>query len=154
MDFNLVLFALIGIAAIVLLIMYISRLRPEKYEEPVSEMDENDHLIYDETTGSYVSVEDLLDENTILDEARVDAVYARLPAELKEKLTYQDVLTILEMKYNVEAMAEEELEIEKNELLENMISMHFSKKGKNVEASEVGEVMEVDKSLVTGGDGK
>lgn len=95
----------------------------------------DDELVYDEVTGKYVTVEELMviQELDVLTEEKIEKEYARLPNELKSKISVKDFELIMEFEQHFNIIkSREDLD---DESKYEMLSDIFKRKGKSIDLS-------------------
>jgi hypothetical protein len=133
----------ISVLAIVALFIYalIKSKSQNKLENQTQEGGIDDELVYDEITGKYVTLEELVEmqELEILTEERIEEEYSKLSDELKSKISIKDYELILEFEQHFNIIkSREDLDDEgKFEMLSDI----FKRKGKSIDLSFLKQIV-------------
>ncbi len=101
----------------------------------------DDELVYDEITGKYVTVEELMEiqELDIITEERIEQEYAKLSDELKSKISVKDYELIIEFEqhFNIIKSREDIDDESKYEMLSDILK----RKGKSIDLSLLKQII-------------
>lgn len=101
----------------------------------------DDELVYDEITGKYVTVEELMEmqELDVLTEEKLEQEYANLSDELKSKISVKDFELIMEFEqhFNIIKSREDIDDESKYEMLSDILK----RKGKSIDLSLLKQII-------------
>lgn len=129
--------------SIVALFIYavIKRKSQKSSENQTEEGGIDDELVYDEITGKYVTVEELMEiqELDIITEERIEQEYAKLSDELKSKISVKDYELIIEFEqhFNIIKSREDLDDESKYEMLSDILK----RKGKSIDLSLLKQIV-------------
>jgi len=133
----------ISVLAIVALFIYalIKSKSQNKLENQSQEGGINDELIYDEITGKYVTLEELVEmqELDVLTEERIEQEYSKLPDELKSKISIKDYELILEFEQHFNIIKRRE-DLDDECKFEIILDI-FKRKGKSIDLSLIKQII-------------
>jgi hypothetical protein len=134
--------ALSGLAIVALLVYAVIKSKSHKNSENESkEGGIDDELVYDEITGKYVTVEELMEmqELDIITEERIEQEYAKLSDELKSKISLKNYELIIEFEqhFNIIKSREDLDDESKYELLSDILK----RKGKSIDLSLLKQIV-------------
>jgi hypothetical protein len=140
---------ILGVIAFVILVsaFYIAfKGKPEPLKVEVDE--ETEGLVFDQVTGKYVTVEELIQHHrlNVIDEEKIKAVYEALPPVMREEITQKEVAAILETHYQFKVFENEEEKPEEEYILA-MLKDGFERKGKNIDLATIARVVYVFESF-------
>lgn len=126
--------AISGLAIIALLIFAVIKSKNTNPSENINkEGSIDDELVFDEITGKYVTVEELMEiqELDVITEERIEQEYAKLSDELKSKISVKDYELIIEFEqhFNIIKSREDIDDESKYEMLSDILK----RKGKNID---------------------
>lgn len=131
-----------GFAIVALFIYAVIKSKSQKSSENQTEEGGiDDELVYDEITGKYVTVEELMEiqELDIITEERIEQEYAKLSDELKSKISVKDYELIIEFEqhYNIIKSREDIDDESKYEMLSDILK----RKGKSIDLSLLKQII-------------
>ena len=131
-----------GLSIVALFIYAVIKSESQKSSENQTEEGGiDDELVYDEITGKYVTVEELMEiqELDIITEERIEQEYAKLSDELKSKISVKDYELIIEFEqhFNIIKSREDLDDESKYEMLSDILK----RKGKSIDLSLLKQII-------------
>ena len=131
-----------GLAIVALLVYAVIKSKASKTSDNQNqEGGIDDELVYDEITGKYLTVEELMEmqDLVILTEEKIEQEYAGLTDELKSKISIKDYELILEFEqhFNIIKNRDDIDDESKHELLSDILK----RKGKNIDLSLLKQIV-------------
>jgi succinate dehydrogenase flavin-adding protein (antitoxin of CptAB toxin-antitoxin module) len=138
----LVVSAISGLAIVALLIFAVIKSKNTNPSENTSKVGGiDDELVYDEITGKYVTVEELMEmqELDVLTEEKIEQEYASLSDELKSKISVKDFELIMEFEqhFNIIKSREDIDDESKYEMLSDILK----RKGKSIDLTLLKQII-------------
>jgi hypothetical protein len=133
----------ISVLAIVALFIYalIKSKSQNKLENQTQEGGIDDELVFDEITGKYVTLDELVktQELDVLTEERIEQEYSKLPDELKSKISIKDYELILEFEQHFNIIKSRE-DLDDESKFEIILDI-FKRKGKSIDLSLIKQII-------------
>lgn len=144
-NFNLLILIVTALSIFAILTVLIFAALKSKNTKPLENTSKvggiDDELIYDEVTGKYVTVEELMEmqELDVITEEKIEQEYAKLPNELKSKISVKDFELILEFDqhFNIIKSREDLDDESKYEMLTDILK----RKGKSIDLSSLKQII-------------
>ncbi|MFN7013654.1 MAG: hypothetical protein ACK4ON_05225 [Bacteroidia bacterium] len=131
-----------GLAIVALLVFAVIKSKNKNPSENTNkERGIDDELVYDEVTGKYVSVEELMEmqELDVLTEEKIEQEYAKLSNELKSKISVKDFELIMEFEqhFNIIKSREDIDDESKYEIMSDILK----RKGKIIDLTLLKQII-------------